>query len=345
MSKLSVIIPSYMCNYVSRTIDDIFENAIEDVEVIVLLDGYSPEPSIAPRHNLLVVPKKERTGMRNSINLGVHLASGEFIMKSDDHCAFSKGFDVALKEHSEPHQVTIPSRYSLDPETWQRKLKDKKRWQIDYEYMTYPYVYNDKHRYGIGLYAKKWKGDHGEDAMNSGFDEFYKQELQRDHIKIDDIMIFHGSCYFMPREHFISIGGLSEKLFSTLYQEPQEISFKTWLSGGRVTVNKHAWYAHMHKGKDFGDAPNVRNYKLELTEMRETERFGTFLWMNNKWPGQTKKIDWLIDKFWPIAGWPEDWREQRELWNKKYPLKGERANEDSWNLGAWSGWRKHSYDV
>lgn len=314
--RVSIIIPSFNCRYASKTVDDIFNNARGDIEVIILLDGYTPNPPIQERKNLIIIPKTEQTGMRNCINLGSQIATGKYLMKCDDHCAFSEGFDIELVKHSQDNQVSIPSRYSLDVVNWKTKW-----FPVSYEYMAYPYVYLDKHRYGIGLYSKKWEGVHGDDPVNRGIAQYYWKENDRKDILIDEIMIFQGSCWFMPRSHFLKIGKLSEILFNTLYQEPQELAFKTWLSGGRVVVNKNAWYAHMHKGADFGDIPHARGYRLDLTAMRKTERFGTWYWMNDKWEGAIRKMEWLIDWFWPIPSWPENWKEERELWNIKYPMK------------------------
>lgn len=312
--KVSVIIPSYNCKYVSRTVDDVFNKATGDIEVIVVLDGYLPNPPIQDRKNLKIIYREENLGMRNSINTGANASSGKYLLKSDDHCSFSDGFDEALVKNNEEHQVSIPSRYSLDVVNW--KIQNE---AISYEYMAYPYRYIDRYRYGIGLFSKKWEGVHGNDALNRGNSQYYWRENERKDIKIDEIMIFQGSCWFMPKDHFFDIGGLDEKLFSTLYQEPAELSFKTWLSGGRVVVNKNCWYAHMHKGRDFGDDPNIRGYHLNLHAMRETERFGTWYWMGDQWPKAAKKMEWLIERFWPIPGWPDDWKLQRELWNEKYP--------------------------
>ena len=40
----------------------------------------------------------------------------------------------------------------------------------------------------------------------------------------------------------------SDEKYGPFTQEAQEISNATWLSGGRVMVNKKTWYAHYHKG-------------------------------------------------------------------------------------------------
>jgi hypothetical protein len=85
---------------------------------------------------------------------------------------------------------------------------------------------------------------------------------------------------------------------------------KTWLSGGRVVVNKNTHYAHLHKGKQYGTGYGFSNQKWrEWAEEKERARlFCVDHWMNNRWEERKHDIDWLIDKFWPVPGWPEDWR-------------------------------------
>lgn len=329
MSRLSIIIPSYHCRYVSKTIEDIYQHAKEDIEVIVILDGYTPDPPIMNHKNLIIIKNEINQGMRKSINLGVKASSGEYIMKTDDHCAFSEGFDIALKQHIIEHQISIPSRYSLDVVQW-KTIRES----VCYEYMAYPYIYIDRHRYGIGLYSKKWLGENGNDPVNMGIEEYYKREHQRKHIMIDDIMIFLGACWFTTKEHFLSIGGLDEKLFKTMYQEPVELVLKTYLSGGSVVVNKYAWYAHMWKGKDFGDDANIRGYKLNVSAMRETERLGTTFWMNNCWSRAKKDMKWFIEHFWPIPGWSDDWFNQKIIFEEKYMKKEMQLCQVKYDLKA-----------
>lgn len=323
MNRVSVIIPSYNCPYVAITVDRLFERAAGDVEVVVVLDNYIPNPPIRQRPNLIIIHNKEHLGMRASINMGVRYATSNHIMKCDDHCVFGIGYDEILVRDSEPHQIAIPQRYSLDIDTWDRRKRP-----TAYEYAAYPYRYLDSQRYGIGLYATKWLGEKGDNPINNGVSEFYRREIEREHILIDEIMIFHGSCWFMPKVHFTAIGGLEEKLFTTLYQEPQELAFKTWLTGGRVVVNKNTWYAHMHKAKEPKDGkaiPNARGYKLDTTAMRKTERFGTWYWMNDKCPVTRIPMAKLIEYFWPIPSWPENWQEEKVKWEAKYPISFEDA--------------------
>ena len=318
MAKVSVIIPSYNCKYVSRTVDNIFANATGEIEVIVILDNYLPNPPIKERENLTIIRKEVRTGMRNSINMGAYFATGKYLMKMDDHCAVGKGFDEKLQIDIKDNWLVIPSRYGLDVLTWKPKW-----YPICYGFLTYPYNFYDRYRYGIGLFFKKWEGSQGDNPKNRGVSEYYWKENERKHLMIDDIMIFPGACWFTSKKHFFNIGGLDGVLYRTLYQEPVELVCKTWLSGGRVVVNKFVWYAHMYKTEDGmpGSDTHGRGYPLNLHEMRETERLGVTYWMNNCWKPAIHPMEWLIEKFWPIPGWTENWREEKVIFEKKYMKK------------------------
>jgi len=300
MEKLSVIIPSRECKFAAQTVDDIFSKATGDIEVIVMLDGYWPNPKIKDHKNLTLVHLGEAKGLRENINAAVNIAKGKYIMKCDDHCMFGEGFDEILKADCEDHWVSIPSRYSLDADKWERT-----RGPVDYLYLTFPY--NCDAIYGTGFHGKKWRGPHG---LTGGF---WHMEKERQDIKVDDIIIFQGSCWFMPKEHFWSIDGLDARNYN-FHQEATEISFKTWLSGGRVVRNKNTWYAHMHKGQKHG-----RGFWISKAKMVETELFSTDFWMHNRWEKQIHTLEWLINKFWPLEGWPEDWNNPKYEAEYKHP--------------------------
>lgn len=302
MALLSVIIPSRNCKYVSKTVDDIFSNATGKIEVIVLLDGYWPVPEIKSHPNLTVVHKPQVTGMRKSVNLGIALAKGKYVMKCDDHCMFGKGFDEILQKDMEDDWLVNPSRYSMDAEKWQRG-----RGPVEYLFITYPYTKDNM--YGNGLHGRKWIGQDGF-GKNMGYQEFYWMENHHRDKPIDDMMTFQGSSWMMTKEKYLEIGGLDEKHCDLMENEPQELGFKVWLSGGRCVVNKNTWYAHMHKNERELD-PNGRSWKLSWKAMRETGRFQTYYWMNDKWPKATRKMEWFVNHFWPIPSWPENWKEDK----------------------------------
>ena len=310
MALLSVIIPSRNCKYVNNTVEDLFRNATGQIEVIVLLDGYWPVPEIKPHANLTIVHKPQVTGMRKSVNIGVALAKGKYIAKCDDHCMFGKGFDEILQKDMQDDWLVNPSRYSMDAEKWERG-----RGPTEYLFITYPYTPDNM--YGNGLHGRKWIGENGF-GKNMGVTEFYWMEVHNKHKPIDDMMTFQGSFWMMTKEKYLAIGGLDEKHCDLMENEPQELGFKVWLSGGRCIVNKNTWYAHMHKSERERDN-HGRTWKLSWQAMRETGRFQTYYWMSDLWPLATRKMEWFVEHFWPIPSWPENWREDKVRFEKENP--------------------------
>jgi len=306
-----MIIPSRNCKYVSNTVDSIMENATGDIEVIVLLDNYWPSPTIKDYPNLTIVHKPRVGGMRHSLNLGVQLAKGKYIAKCDDHCLFGKGFDEILQQDMEDDWLVNPSRYSLNENKWTKGRIGP----TEYLFITYPYKKDNL--YGNGLHGKKWVGEDGV-GKNMGEGEFYWRENHRKDMKIDDMMTFQGSFWFMTKEHYLRIGMLDEYHCDLMENEPQELGFKTWLSGGRCVVNKNTWYAHMHKNERELDS-HGRTWKLSYEAMRETGRFQTWYWMNDRWPSATRKMRWFVEHFWPIPGWPENWEEEGIRYYTEHP--------------------------
>lgn len=312
MAKVSVIIPSRVCKYASRTVEDIFENATGDIEVLVVLDNYWPDPELKEHKNLTVIHKSVVAGLRKNVNLAVSIAKGKWIMKCDDHCMFGKGFDEILQEDMQDDWLVNPSRYAMDAENWIRG-----RGPTEYLYITYPYVTDNL--YGNGLHGKKWIGEDGF-GKNMGVDQFYWMEGARKDILIDDMMTFQGSCWFMGREKYLEIGGLDEKHCDLMENEPQELGFKIWLSGGRCVVNKKTWYAHMHKSEREKDI-HGRSWKLSYKAMRETGRFQTWYWMNDCWPKATRTMEWFVDHFPLMPSWPSNWKEDKIRYENENPDK------------------------
>ncbi len=97
------------------------------------------------------------------------------------------------------------------------------------------------------------------------------------------------------------IGKLQEEGYGTFIGEPQEVGLKTWLGGGKQVRNKKTWYAHLHKGSQWG-----RGYHVSKSELERGNRYSVDYWMNNRWPNRTHDIEWLIERFWPVPTWPED---------------------------------------
>ena len=214
MSKVSVILPARDDHqFLVKTIDSLFANASGEIEVIVMLDGYWPSPSLGVHKNLIIVHKGSVQGMKPNINEGARIATGKYIMKLDAHCMVGEGFDEILKADCEYDWLTVPSMYSLDPEKWERKDRAK-----DYLLLTYPYV--EDNIYGKGFHGRKW---HGENGLTG---DFYHREKERKDIPIDDIMTIQGSCWFLHKDKFFDIECFDVENFDTFFQESQELCFK-----------------------------------------------------------------------------------------------------------------------
>ncbi len=290
---LSVIIPSRQPEYLQKTVDDILNKAEGEVEVIVVLDGYWPETMLKDDKRVRIIHQgvfHDNRGMRPAINAGVSISKGDYIMKCDEHVMFDQGFDVKLIADCEDNWVVIPRRKRLNAEDW--TLIEDGRPPVDYMIIDYPYQRP----------FDKTCGLHGaEDRATT--------EAKKD-ILIDDLMTMQGSCWFMSRKHWDNcIKEMDSENYGPFTQEAQEISNKTWLSGGRVIVNKKTWYAHMHKGsggKGYGFS--TEQYKRHCAWNERGRVYAIEYWLNTK--DFKYDFEWLLKKFWPVKGWPDNWKEQ-----------------------------------
>jgi glycosyltransferase involved in cell wall biosynthesis len=284
MSKVTVIIPSRNEQFLNKTITDILNKATGEIEVIPVLDEDKSLPRIEdPRIKYISFAKD--MGMRYCINAGAAAATGEFLLKTDGHCMFAPGFDEVLKAECDNNWVVIPRRRSLDAENW--TFLENGKAPVDYHYLSYPFYKEGE----IGMHGNVWN-QRAKDRIN---------------ILLDEEMSSQGSCWLMTKKHFDTcLKGLSEIGYERFVQEMQEIGLKTWLSGGKLMINKKTWYAHLHKGKNYG-----RGYFISKNEMIRGARYSADFWMNNRWKERKYDLEWLIEHFWPVPTWPTDpalWR-------------------------------------
>ena len=281
MPKVSVIIPSRTERFLPHTIAGLL-SAGSDIEIIVVLDGYWPDPPLVEDKRLIIIHRGTALGMRAGINAAVEIAKGEWLMKSDAHCIYAPGFDAAMQADCADNWIMIPRRYKVDGEHWTAQLEHE---PIDSEHLFYPYEHPDD----LGLHARPW----------------IQRGRERRDILIDEDMTFQGSCWFMHRKHWQRVGPLQERGYGTFMNEPQEIGFKTWLGrwDGKIVRNKKTWYAHLHKGRTWG-----RMYPDDKNARARGNAYGFNYWWNDRWSRRAHDLEWLIDRFWPVPGWEEDWR-------------------------------------
>ncbi len=282
--------------FLTKTIKDILAKAKGPIEIIPVLDGYwPPAEEIVDDKRVVYLHFGEARGMRNAINCAANLAKGEFLLKSDGHCMFAEGFDQVLKAGvpeyvakldpgTDPdHWITIPRRNRLDAENW--TIQDVGKPPVDYEALSSPA--------DDGVKGNLWP-------------ERTLARIDKPEYEIDENLSFQGSCWFMPRSHYLDrLGGMSEVGYETFVREAQEIGLKTWLGGGKIFTNKRTWYAHLHKGKNYG-----RGYFIDTREIDRGNKYCDDFWFNNRWPEAKHDLAWLIERFMPVPTWTPELIEQ-----------------------------------
>ena len=282
---LSVLIPARNEIYLEQTVRNVLANAEGEIEVLVALDGWIPNPSFDVKDNRAIFYHfKESIGQRKAINELAKFAKGKYIMKLDAHSAVDKGFDVKLAADCEYDWTVIPRMYNLDVKTWQPKEFGDfntavRRGKLhDYLYMKM----NEKGELRTDYYPHK-----------------VNKELHhsRKDILIDDTMSCMGPCFFMHKDRFREQGGCDENHEGGWGQQAVEVACKAWLSGGSLKVNKNTWFAHWFRKGD-GGFP----YPISGNQIDRVRAYSTDLWINDKWPPAKRKFEWMIDKFDP-PGW------------------------------------------
>lgn len=258
---ISVLIPSRKDPHLQHTIDDIRKNARGPIEIVVVLDGGGAHPTGADT----VLINERFVGLRAAVNQAAAAAKGDYLLKVDAHCMFDEGFDVKLMEHIEDDWIVTPVRYRLDVD----------KWEICADEPT-PIIYE---RLEINQPDK------------IGGVEWRSRKRGREDVKIDENMLFQGSCWLMSRKHFDWLGGEQEEGYGTFTQEPVELALKTWLGGGKVMINKNTWYAHKHR-------KHGRTYSaLGNNEVKDGNAYSRDFWLNNRWTERKHDLDWLMQRF------------------------------------------------
>ena len=261
---LSVLITARNEDYLGKTIENVLENARGEIEVIVILDGYIPNPQLHFDSRVTFVHYENSIGQRQGINEAARRAKGKYIMKLDAHCAVDEGFDVKLAKDCEYDWIVVPRMYNLDIETFKPKLYKR----TDYMYISSP---TSEKPFRMAYYGSR---------------------QPKNDKPIDDIMCCVGCCWFMHKDRFWELGGLDEG-HGGWGQMGIEIALKAWLSGGSFKVNKNTWFAHWFRGH-IGFP-----YKITGNAVERARRYSRDLWLNDKWDKAKRPLKWVIDKFDP----------------------------------------------
>jgi len=234
---VSVIIPARYERFLQKTVDEVLSKT-HDTEVIVILDGYWPDPVLKNDPRVRVIHFGSSKGMRAGINAGVSISRGKYILKLDAHCMVDEGIDEKLESVHQDNWIQTPRRKRLNAHTWQ--LTDLDSPDIDY------------------MFIRDYKG-YKDNAKN--------QDLELKNKLIDDTDIFQGSCYFMTKDYFLKLGLLDDVNFGKIGSEALEIALKCKRDGGRIIVNKTTWYAHAHIGALYAEGSKEREKSREYIKV------------------------------------------------------------------------------
>lgn len=296
---LSILIPARNEMFTARTVADILEHIEADTEVIVALDGAWADPPIPQHERVTVLYFPESIGQRAATNRAASIAKGRYLMKVDAHCAFAQGFDRVMLEDMQPDWTCVPTMKNLHAFDWvckdcgHRTYQGGKRCgkcksenvEMDVVWIAKSSPNSTAYRFDNTMHFQYWR-------------EYAKRpEGQGD---LSETMSLQGSCWMVSREKYFELD-LSEEAFGSWGQQGVEVACKTWLSGGRVMVNKKTWYAHMFRTQEGFSFP----YPLSGKQVSHAREYSRSLFLENKWPKAVRPFEWLLEHFAPVPDWTD----------------------------------------
>lgn len=292
---LSILIPARNEMFLVRTIEDLLQNIEGDTEILVGLDGQWSEPGIPANHRVKILYFPDSIGQRAITNYLARLSNAKYLMKVDAHCSFDKGFDVKMMEVMQDDWTMAPLMRNLHAFDWvcqnghrryqgpsgpcQECNLETKR---DILWLPKPNVRNCSYRFDKDLHFQY-------------FNE-YKRKQKGDLV---ESMSLQGSCFMMTRQKYWELN-ICDEGHGSWGQQGTEVACKTWLSGGKVIINKKTWYAHLFRtqGGDFGFP-----YPQSGRQVEHAREYSKKLFLENNWDKAIHPLQWLVDKFAPVPGW------------------------------------------
>lgn len=302
---LSILIPARNEEFLKNTVEDILKNRRGKTEVIVGLDGKLDDPKVPNHPDVVVFYVPVSLGQRGMTNALCKLSRAKYVAKCDAHVAFDEGFDVKMLECFKElgdNITQIPAMYNLHVFDW-KCMKCGKR---TYQGRT-PLKCEDCDN--VRDFKKKivWKPRLNRRTEAYRFDselkfqywnEFKKRpEAHGDYIETMSLL---GAFFCLTREKYWELNICGED-FGSWGQQGTEVACKTWLSGGRLIINKKTWFSHMFRtqGGDFGFP-----YPLSQAAVDRARQKSKDLFIKGQWKGKYP-LDWLIKKFSPVPGWDD----------------------------------------
>jgi len=296
--SLSILIPARNEEFLGITIKNILENIEGNTEIIAVLDGYdTPIPDLPVDPRVKVIKLDKSIGQRAATNLACRESHATYVMKTDAHVAFSKGFDRILMEDIQDNWTVMPLMRNLHGFDWVCENGHKR-----YQGPEGPCTECKKPTHK----EIRWIGKRNPQSWLFRFDRDMHFQYWRDRQNeftnsITETMTIPGSCFMCTRAKYNELN-LCDETLGSWGQQGVEVSCKTWLSGGKMMVNKKCWYAHMFRTQTGFSFP----YEQSGAGQARARELTKDLFMKDKWDKAIHKFQWLIDKFSPITGWEKN---------------------------------------
>ena len=296
----SIIIPSGKNEeWTSRTVEDVLRNKRGNTEIIVIADGWWPEPGIPDHKDVTIIHNAEAVGQRAAQNMGVKLSRSKYIMKLDCHCAMDEGFDVkmldAFKESGD-NATILPTMRNLHIFNWKCNHCGLEEYQgpepkqcRNEECANIPQSFEKN-----VVWIPKTSSQSTAYRFNKELRFKYFPELRRKQVgDLVESLSIQGSCFMCTREKYWELGLCDEDL-GGWGQQGTEVALKTWLSGGKVLCNTRTWYAHLFRTQHgfsfpWGNPSKSQGHAIKVVQD---------MFLNNKWGKQIHPLSWLLERFW-----------------------------------------------
>lgn len=304
MYDLSILIPARNEQFISATVENLLKNKRGKTEVLVGLDGEWAEPGIPDHPDVRIVYVAQSIGQRAMQNLLARLSTAKYVAKTDAHCAFEPGFDVELMKTFDElgDNITVaPMMLNLHAFDWKCMKCGKRTYQgptpvscedcdntTNFQQKT---VFRPRHR---TPHSSAYRFD------NTLHFQYFNELKAKQVGDLVESMSLQGSFFMSTRENYWE-KELCDESWGSWGQQGSEVAIKTWLSGGRVIINKRTWYAHLFRTqKGFGFP-----YHQSGKDQQRARDICNDIFKNNKWSKQILPLSWLVEKFWPVPGWSD----------------------------------------
>jgi glycosyltransferase involved in cell wall biosynthesis len=308
---LSILIPARNEDYLAETVKNILENKRGNTEILVGLDGAWANPGIPDHPDVTVVYYPQSIGQRALTNQLCKLSQAKWVMKLDAHCALDEGFDVKLLAKTEDDWTIIPALYNLHCFNWKCNKCGNEWYQgAQPKHCQLPNTDGNKPEHiNPKCDSTSFKKEIVFKPRLNKRSEFYRfdtnlhfqyhgaRKNQPDSAgDIAETMSAQGSCFMLTRKKYWELN-ICDETFGSWGQQGVEVACKTWLSGGRLVVNKTTWYSHLFRTQEGFGFP----YPQSQSQIEQARAYSKKLFLDNTWEGQIYPLLWLIDKFKPLT--------------------------------------------